>query len=361
MTKTRLFLAFFTFGALASGAVAACATSGSQIEIDASVGDDASSTKDSAVADSGPKTDAGCNSGETKCGSACKNLSNDPQNCGQCGNPCPNGSACEQSSCHLACAPQTRCVVADGGGDAGVELCVDTKTNVSHCGGCNQPCSGPQFCDAGTCDLACADAGTKCAIPDAGTQCVDTTTSNAHCGGCNQPCTNGKTCVSGTCQTVSVTAVQIFPPTGSLQDPGASSVWSARYYNLTFAQAQSITGIDWRANLSSADSIRAEIWDPANQSQVAVGSTVNGGNVQAYYHSNIAFTFQANKPYMVGIYMSNANTVFPRKDSPSYPFNVAGPKGNIAVNSCWSTSTSNTDIYPTASNSWGPDFKLYLQ
>ena len=53
--------------------------------------------------------------------------------------------------------------------------------------------------------------------------------------------------------------------------------------------------------------------------------------------------------------------VFPRKTTPSFPFTVAGPLGNITVSACWSTSTNNTDIFPTSSNSWGPDFRLYLQ
>lgn len=342
------------------GVVAACATSTTLVDLDASTGPDTGATTDGNVADA-PKTDAGCNQGETKCGPTCKNLQTDPQNCGQCATVCGNGQVCEQGNCHLGCAPQTRCLVGDAGPDTGVETCVDTKTNAGHCGACNAACPSAQYCDSGTCDLDCTDAGVKCAVPDAGLACIDTKTNSNHCGACNAPCTGGKVCINSTCQVPVVNGVQIFPPTGSLQDPGASSVWSARYYNMTFAQAQTLVSIEWRANLATIDSIRAEIWDPGTQAKLATGSTVNGSSVQAYYKSTINYPLLANKPYLIGIFMTNANTVFPRKDSPSYPFVVAGPLGNITVNSCWSTSTSNTDIFPTASNSWGPDFKLYLQ
>ena len=344
----------------AGGVIAACATSGTTLDLDASVDPDTGTTKDSGGPDA-PKTDAGCNAGETKCGPNCKNLQTDPQNCGQCATVCGNGKTCEQGDCHLACAPQTRCLVGDSGPDAGIETCIDTKTNAAHCGACNSACPSAQYCDAGSCDLDCTDAGVKCVVPDAGLTCIDTKTNTNHCGACNAPCTGGKVCINSTCQVPVSTGVQIFPPTGSLQDPGASSVWSARYYNLTFAQAQTLVSLEWRANLATVDSIRAEIWDPGTQAKLATGTTVTGGSVQAYYKSTINYPLLANKPYLIGIFMSNANTVFPRKDSPSYPFTVAGPIGNITVNSCWSTSTANTDIFPTASNSWGPDFKLYLQ
>jgi hypothetical protein len=360
MSSRRLYLAAIGGVVMAAGVVAACATSSVVTDLDASTTDPDTGTtvKDSGGTDGG-KTDAGCNVGETKCGSVCKNLTNDPQNCGTCGSPCSSGRVCESSECHIACSPQTRCLVGDAGPDSGVETCVDTKTNTAHCGACNAACPSAQYCDAGACDLSC-DAGTKCSVPDAGLTCVDTTSSMSHCGACNQPCTGGKVCIASAC-VLAPTAVQIFPPTGSLLDPGDPTYWGARYYTMTFAQQQTITGIDVRATLSSADSIRAGIWDPGTQVKLATGSTVNGSNVQAYYKSTLSFTLLANKAYIIGVFFSNANTVFPRKNSPSYPFNVAGPFGNIAVSACWSTSTANTDIFPTSTNSWGPDFRLYLQ
>ena len=80
MNRRRVVLAFIILGLGGGGTIAACATSGKVLEIDASV-DDASVVDTSAPSEGG-KTDAGCNSGETKCGSVCKNLQTDPQNCG---------------------------------------------------------------------------------------------------------------------------------------------------------------------------------------------------------------------------------------------------------------------------------------
>ena len=58
--------------------------------------------------------------------------------------------------------------------------------------------------------------------------------------------------------------------------------------------------------------------------------------------------------------MSNVNTVLPRKDSPSYPFTVTDQLGNITVSACWSTTSTTTDVFPSSTNTWGPDFKLTL-
>jgi hypothetical protein len=84
------------------------------------------------------------------------------------------------------------------------------------------------------------------------------------------------------------------------------------------------------------------------------------GNVSGtlqYHRSTLNFTAQAGTPYIVGVFMSNSNTVFPRKDSPSYPFTTNG----ITVSACWSTSTTNTDIFPTSPNTWASDCRLEIQ
>jgi hypothetical protein len=358
MLRGRIHVLLVLVGLSAAAAIAACATGQVLTEFDASTGSDASTgTTDSGGDAPVRPADGGCLPTETKCLGACKDLKADPQNCGACGKACPSGSGCEQGVCRLACAPQTRCVV-DGGAEGGVEACIDTRSNAAHCGSCNRACGSREYCDAGGCDLDCADAGTKCAT-DAGPACIDTRTTTAHCGGCNQPCSGSLVCVNGTCQ--QQTGVQIFPPTGTLVDPGNSSVWSARYYTVTLAQALTLTAIEWRAQLAATDSIRAQVWDPSTQVKLASGTNVTGNGTLAYYRSDINFAMQANRAYIIGIYMSNANTVFPRKNSPSYPFTVASPQGNISVTACWSTSTTNTDIFPTSTNTWGPDFRVYLQ
>ena len=73
------------------------------------------------------------------------------------------------------------------------------------CGGscATGSCPGGQVCQNGRCVLSCDAGFTLC-----GSQCVDTQTNASHCGGCNQPCaienpetcgTNGQ-CMGGVCQ-----------------------------------------------------------------------------------------------------------------------------------------------------------------
>jgi hypothetical protein len=291
-----------------------------------------------------------CPAGSTRCGNACVDTKTDNANCGKCGSICGGADAgpimgggtygCVMGTCGIMCpSPKIECTGA----------CVDVKTDNDNCGMCGNPCMAmTEQCMAGMC---CKTGNTIC-----NNMCTDTSGDPKNCGMCGNVCPmNMPACTGGKCSTAIL--VDIFPPSGTLQDPGNASVWGARYYTVAFNQQRTITAIEWLANLSSNDTIRAEIWDPSNSTKVATGNAVTGNNMKAYQRSTINFTAQANTKYLVGVFMSNANTVFPRKDSPSFPYTVSG----ITVSACWSTSTSNTDIFPTSTNVWGPDFRLEIQ
>ncbi len=292
-----------------------------------------------------------CANGTTSCENACVDLTNDNGNCGACNAPCTNGQVCSSGKCSSSCgANETlcngvcvsggKCGGSDGGssdgGDSGTTCtqgktacktdagiaCVDTATDENNCGSCNAPCTNDETCISGKCTLTC-EAGTSLCVDASVQYCADFTSDNDNCGSCGDYC-DGGACQSSQCVTTA-TAVEIFPPSGTLEDPGAASVWSARYYTVTFAQAQTIVGVEWRANIATSDSIYAEIWNPSTQASLVKGTTVNGSGTETFYKSTFSYALQASTPYLIGIFMSNSNTVFPRKDTPSFAVSVSGP------------------------------------
>lgn len=119
----------------------------------------------------------------------------DPSNCGSCGNACAAANA----------APT--CVAAECGFDAcnmGFASCDDVDSNgceadlrgVETCGACDAMCSTGQLCDASSDPISCAN---ECTATECGTSCVDTGTDVAHCGGCDSPCPTPERAASITC------------------------------------------------------------------------------------------------------------------------------------------------------------------
>jgi Protein of unknown function (DUF1592)/Protein of unknown function (DUF1595)/Protein of unknown function (DUF1588) len=169
-----------------------------------------------------------CTTGQKACGSQCKTVATDQENCGACGNVCGAGQTCQNGQCQcssglLACngmcvsstathcggcgttcasgqvCSQNSCQTSCGAGETQCSdgACVlTTGGDALHCGGCNA-CPAGAACNAGVC--ACAVAGQMMC----GSACVDTMTSAANCGGCGRAC-NG-TCTNGVCATTSGT------------------------------------------------------------------------------------------------------------------------------------------------------------
>jgi hypothetical protein len=166
-----------------------------------------------------------CTGSQTKCGSECRDVSADQQNCGACGHACGAGESCQASQCLCtaglldcggSCIPAdanncgscgsncgsgqvcsgNSCQSSCGTGETlcGMGACVNTLTNALNCGRCGNQCPAGSVCNAGTC--GCSAAGQMLC----GSACVDTNTSNVHCGGCNQACSG--TCMNGSCVTM---------------------------------------------------------------------------------------------------------------------------------------------------------------
>lgn len=100
------------------------------------------------------------------------------------GAPCTGSLTCESGQC--VCPPENKC-----GGDAGE--CVDTTTDVAHCGGCDIACPIGSTCAAGKC--VCPAGETAC-----DGKCFDLGNSALHCGSCGTACSSLERCVAGNCK-----------------------------------------------------------------------------------------------------------------------------------------------------------------
>jgi hypothetical protein len=81
------------------------------------------------------------------------------------------------------------------------DVCVDTTSDRSNCGGCNQACSATELCtsaDGGTGCVACPTGLFACGASGAAF-CTDTTSDGHNCGGCGVVCGNGLVCTKGQC------------------------------------------------------------------------------------------------------------------------------------------------------------------
>ena len=122
-----------------------------------------------------------------RCGEACVDYLNDPQNCGECGNVCGEGSCCSNGTCVSTC-PEGQ-VLCDG-------QCVDLNNDSDNCGACGNSCPGGACCDGGQCTSECDPGSEYCAEQDI---CSDTLTDPENCGACGNVCGEGECCEEGIC------------------------------------------------------------------------------------------------------------------------------------------------------------------
>ncbi|MBP6833267.1 MAG: hypothetical protein KA978_20935 [Deltaproteobacteria bacterium] len=126
-----------------------------------------------------------CQVGETLCGSVCRDITDDPANCGACNNRCVSGQSCVRGVCTTVCPTgQTACS----------GTCRALQSDNTNCGACGNVCPGGTVCSAGACTTTCSAAQTNCS----GT-CRDLATDNANCGVCGRACTGGTSCQGRSC------------------------------------------------------------------------------------------------------------------------------------------------------------------
>ncbi|HZO17223.1 MAG TPA: fibrinogen-like YCDxxxxGGGW domain-containing protein [Polyangiaceae bacterium] len=119
----------------------------------------------------------------TGCGAECVDLNLDPQHCGACDSPCPEGELCSIAQCSVECL---------GGTTQCGDRCVDTEVDPQNCGMCGITCMQGQDCVTGGC---CPFGETFC-----DSACTDILTDPLNCGGCGDPCSaEAPVCINGSC------------------------------------------------------------------------------------------------------------------------------------------------------------------
>ena len=129
-----------------------------------------------------------CGEGQTLCDGQCADLANDSANCGACGNVCPDGSCCSDGACASVCGEgDTYC----GNGE-----CADLANDSANCGACGNACAADACCTDGVCVSVCGEGQVFC-----DGQCVDLSSDSDNCGACGNSCGGTGCCVDGSCTT----------------------------------------------------------------------------------------------------------------------------------------------------------------
>jgi Stigma-specific protein, Stig1 len=120
----------------------------------------------------------------TRCGGICVDTSTDSNNCGRCGNQCPNGEVCCNGSCVTAISGgycwSTGYGCQFGMAECTPGVCQDVQSDPLNCGACGVQCDAEtQVCCAG--------------------ECADLSTDANNCGACGTACPAGAICVEESC------------------------------------------------------------------------------------------------------------------------------------------------------------------
>jgi hypothetical protein len=133
----------------------------------------------------------------------CVDTQTDVNHCGACNTRCPQGpnatASCVGGACRLAC--DIGFGDCDGMPTNGCETAL--RSTALHCGRCGNACPEREnarvFCSSGRCEFVCTTGFGDCdGMPANGCE-IDLTSDTAHCGTCGRACPVEWECVEGRC------------------------------------------------------------------------------------------------------------------------------------------------------------------
>jgi len=136
-------------------------------------------------------------------------------NCGACGNACPDGQACRggpDAKAHCMCPPGRTFCPRGTSGNLEVGECVDVATDQQNCGACGVSCADYEIppsarsstvatCKYGSCVAECSYGFADCNRSESDGCEINTNSDPRNCGGCGIVCdaVAGQACVAGRC------------------------------------------------------------------------------------------------------------------------------------------------------------------
>ncbi len=146
-------------------------------------------------------SDGECGCPQDICSGACVELSESLEHCGECNSPCstqiPDAEVhCSDGQCVVECSESGLTPCDEQG------LCADLDSEVENCGACGEQCpdtiSGAEsVCISGECGYEC-EVPTHTLCEEDGL-CTDLDSDRRHCGACGNRCQIFRQCVDGEC------------------------------------------------------------------------------------------------------------------------------------------------------------------
>lgn len=146
---------------------------------------------------------------DTSTGNGCETFLVTNENCGACGNACPDGHACrldEHMVPRCMCPPDKTYCESWCDGDVCSGRCVDLTSDQDNCGACGVGCYVParnatSTCNYGTCVMDCNEGRADCNNSQSDGCEVNIDSDPRNCGACGHVCdaVAGQACVAGRC------------------------------------------------------------------------------------------------------------------------------------------------------------------